>query len=243
LLMKMRKSGSKERLVENKKEKKMKFVQLKTIKAVGLGMIAALTLSSCGGSGAGVNPSIDGIVGPDVEFINGRVVLSMVFKNLQIDGGATIPVPKYPNSSVQVGPDFQSAGTLLVLTISATDFIKDKGTLFNPQTLPGGRPVPSVAAGSLPAIAVQVPQLFNTVFYVGPSVLGFFVPFNKLDLAGSILTFRFHNKAGEAVGILGLVGSDSTGKNAGILAMIRADLIGILKKPSTSTMASLAARY
>ena len=221
----------------------MKFVQLKNMKAMGLAVVAAITLSACGGTGAGVNPSIDGIVGPDVELVNGRLVLSMVFKNLQIDGGATIPIPKYPNSSVQVGPDFQSAGTLLVLTVSVTDFLGDKGTFFNPQTLPGGRPVPSVASGSLPAVAIQVPQLFNSVFYVGPQVLGFFVPFNKLDLAGSILTFRFHNKAGEAVGILGLVGSDSTGKNAGILAMIRADLIGILKKPSASTLASLAAKY
>lgn len=221
----------------------MKFVQLKNMKAMGLAVIAAITLSACGGTGAGVNPSIDGVVGPDVELVNGRLVLSMVFKNLQIDGGATIPIPKYPNSSVQVGPDFQSAGTLLVLTVSVTDFLGDKGTFFNPQTLPGGRPVPSVASGSLPAVAIQVPQLFNSVFYVGPQVLGFFVPFNKLDLAGSILTFRFHNKAGEAVGILGLVGSDSTGKNAGILAMIRADLIGILKKPSASTLASLAAKY
>jgi hypothetical protein len=221
----------------------MKYVQLKNMKAMCLGVMAAVTLSACGGSGSGVNPSIDGIVGPDVELVNGRLVLSMVFQNLSIDGGATIPIPKYPNSSVQVGPDFQSSGTLLVLTVNVTDFLGDKGTLFDPQTLPGGRPIPSVAAGVLPAVAIQVPQLFNSVFYVGPQVLGFFVPFNKLDLAGSILTFRFHNKAGAAVGIIGLVGSDATGKNAGILAMIRADLIGILKAPSASTMAALARKY
>jgi len=217
----------------------MKLVQLKKAAVAGLTVAMAITLTACGGSGKGVNTKIDGISGPDVELVNGRLVLSMVFNNLAIDGGATIPIPKYPNSSVQVGPDFQSAGTLLVLTVSVSDFIKDKGTAFNPQTLPGGRPLPSVAAGSLPAIAIQVPQLFNSVFYVGPEVLGFFVPFQKLDLAGSILTFRFHTKAGEPVGVLGLVGSDAQGKNAGILALIRADLVGIFKKPSSSTLAAL----
>jgi hypothetical protein len=219
----------------------MKLV--KNMKVASLMALVAITLTGCGGSGKGVNTKIDGITGPDVELVNGRLVLSMVFNNINVDGGATIPIPKYPNSSVQVGPDFQSSGTLLVLTVNVADFIKDKGTFFDPQTLPGGRPLPSVAAGKLPAVAVQVPQLFNSVLYVGPEVLGFFVPFQKLDLAGSILTFRFHNKAGEAVGILGLVGSDAQGKNAGILALMRADLLGIFKKPSASVLAKLDAQF
>ena len=219
----------------------MKFVQLKKFAGASLAVLMAITLTACGGAGSGKNPVIQGVTGPDVEVVNGRLVLSMVFQNIHIDGGATIPIPKYPNSSVQVGPDFQSAGTLLVLTISVTDFLGDKGTFFNPQTLPGGRPLPGIAAGVIPAVAIQVPQLMNMVFYVGPEVLGVFVPFNKLDLQGAIVSFRFYNKAGDPVGMLSLVGSDAGGKNAGILAMVRADLAGILKKPSSSTLAKLAA--
>jgi len=221
----------------------VKLVQLKKTAFAGLAVLMAITFTACGGSGSGVNPKIEGVTGPDVELVNGRVVLSMVFNNVSIDGGATIPIPKYPNSSIQVGPDFQSAGTLLVLTINVADFLGDKGQFFDPQTLPGGRPIPSVAAGVLPAVAIQVPQIFNTVFYVGPEVLGFFVPFKKLDLAGSIISFRFHNKAGEPVGILSLVGSDASGQNAGILAMMRADLMGIFKKPSASTLAAWSQLY
>lgn len=217
----------------------MKLVQLKKMAVAGLAFAMAATFTGCGGASKGVNTTIDGVTGPDVELVNGRLILSMVFNTIKIDGGATIPIPRYPNSSVQVGPDFQSDGTLLVLTVSVSDFLGDKGTFFNPQTLPGGRPLPSVASGVLPAVAIQVPQLFNSVFYVGPEVLGFFVPFKKLDLAGSILTFRFHNKAGDPVGIIGLVGSDAQGKNAGILAMMRADLLGIFKKPSAATLAKL----
>lgn len=209
----------------------------------GLAVAMAITVTACGGKGSGLNPQIEGVVGPDVELVNGRLVLSMVFNNVAIDGGATIPIPKYPNSSLQVGPDFQSNGTLLVLTISVTDFIGDKGQSMNPQTLPGGRPIPSVASGVMPALALRIPQLFNSVLYVGPEVIGFFVPFKKLDLAGSIVSFRFYNKNQEPVGILSLVGSDAQGENAGILAMMRADLLGIFKKPSASQMRALAKLY
>lgn len=205
----------------------------------GLAVLVAISFTACGGRGSGLNPEIAGVTGPDVELVNGRLMLSMVFNNVSVDGGATIPIPKYPNSSVQIGPDFQSAGTLLVLTISTTDFLGDKGASLNPQALPGGRPLPSVAAGVMPAIALQIPQLFNTVLYVGPEIIGFFVPFKKLDLAGSILSFRFYNKGGDPVGILSLVGSDAAGLNAGILAMMRADLLGILKAPSAAKLARL----
>jgi hypothetical protein len=218
----------------------MKAVTLKKIAITSLAMIVAATsLSGCGGTGAGVNTKIDGITGPDVEVVNGRVILSMVFNNVAIEGGATIPVPKYPNSSVQVGPDFQSAGTLLTLTVNVDDFLGDRGTKFDPQTLPGGRPLPSVAAGSLPAVAMQIPQLFNAVFYVGPEVIGFFVPFEKIDLAGSMVTFRFYNKQGASVGIVSLVGSDANKKNAGVLALMRADLLGIIKQTASMKASAL----
>ena len=221
----------------------MKLFNIKKAMLTSMAVIAALSMTACGGSGTGANPQIDGITGPDVEIVNGRLILSMVFQNVYVDGGVTIPIPKYANSSLQLGPDFLSDGTLLVLTISVPDFLGNLGQGLDPQSLPGGRPLPSVAAGALPAIALQVPQLFNTVLYVGPEVIGFFVPFKKLDIAGAILSFRFHNKNAEPVGILALVGSDANGANAGILAMMRADLLGIMKKPSASTMNALAKLY
>lgn len=192
-----------------------------------LGLAAVVTLSGCGGSSTGSNPTIDGVDGPHVSYVNGTVILSMTFQNIAIDGGATIPIPKYPNSTIQVGPDFQSGGTLLSLTVNATDFLGNQGKGLDPQTLPGGRALPGVAAGSLPAIAVQIPKLANTVLYFGPQVIGFFVPFSKLDLAGSIITYRFHNAAGEAVGNISLVGSDANGANAGLLMLMDPSLLGL----------------
>lgn len=201
---------------------------MKKLKGLFILAVTAAFLSSCGGSGT--NPTIDGVVGPNVNLLNGVVTVSMVFENIIIDGGATIPIPKYPNSFFQIGPDFQSGGTLLSLSVNAEDFLGNQGAGLDPQTLPGGRPLPGVAAGSLPAIAVAIPQLKNSVLYFGPAVMGLFVPFDGLDLAGSIVTFRFHNKEGAPVGNISLVGSDASGDNAGILMLMDPDLLGIRGK-------------
>lgn len=189
-------------------------------------IVVSVSLVGCGGSGVGLNPEIDGVVGPNVEFSGEYMQLSMVFTSLELEGGLTLPIPEHPNSSLSIGPDFQSNGTLLTLAISVRDFGID-GQLLDPTRLPGGRPLPGVAAGELPAAAIQVPQLFDTIFYVGPKILGFFVPtdFLNLDAAqGAILTFKFYSTEGKRIGNLSLVGSDSNKENAGILVLINIDL-------------------
>ena len=214
----------------------MKFIHAKKIVTACLAVVMAAALTACGGSGSGSNPTIDGIDGPHVEFTNGMIMLSMVFKNIHIDGGATIPIKKYPNSSLQVGPDFQTDGTLLTLTVSAPDFLGNQGQGLDPQKLPDGRPLPSVAQGQLPAIALQVPKLNNAVFYVGPTVIGFFVPFS-LDLGGGIVTFRFYNNENKPVGTLSLVGAAAgSNQKSGLLALLSADLMGIIHKKAGSSL-------
>lgn len=192
-----------------------------------LAILSVLVLTACGGSGSGSNPKIDGIDGPHVSVVNGSVFLSVVFKNMAIDGGATIPIPKYPGSTFQIGPDFQSGGTLLSMAIAVPDFLGNQGAGLDPQTLPGGRMLPGVASGSLPAIAVEIPSFHNSVLYVGPSVIGMFTPFKGLDMAGSIVTFRFYGSDNNAVGNLSLVGSDASGENSGLLVLMDPSLLGI----------------
>lgn len=189
----------------------------------------ALVLGGCKGENGGPteNPQIDGIRGPNVTLVNGFVILSMAFDNVTIDAGATIPIPQYPHSSIQVGPDFQTGGLLVSLNMSVVDFLGNHGEGMDPQSLPGGRPLPGVINGALPAAAVRLPVLNNAIFYVGPEVIGFFVPFSQLDLQGIILTFRFFDDAKNPVGTLSLVGHDANGQNSGILALMHADLLGI----------------
>lgn len=189
-------------------------------------MIVSVGLVGCGGDGSGLNPEIDGVVGPNVEFSGEYMQMSMVFKTLKLDGGLTLPIPEFPNSSLSIGPDFQSDGTLLTLAVSVKDFGVDDD-LLDPTRLPGGRPLPGVASGELPAVALQIPQLFNTIFYVGKQIVGFFVPTDFLNLdviKGAILTFKFHNGEGKRIGNLSLVGGDENSENAGILILINVDL-------------------
>jgi len=192
-------------------------------------LIIVFSLSGCGGSPGGIveNPQIDGITGPNVALLNGSVIVSMIFHNITIDAGATIPIPRYPNSSFQLGPDFQTGGMLLALTLSIVDFLGNQGVGLDPKTLPGGRPLPGVAAGALPAIAVLIPVLRQSILYIGPSVIGLFVPFGKIDLEGIILTFRFFDTNKNPVGNLSLVGADGRGENSGLLALMSPGLLGI----------------
>jgi hypothetical protein len=200
-------------------------------------------LVGCGGSGGGgTNPTIDGVDGPYVEYTAGKVYFSMILKNVEAVGGAMIPIPKYPNSVLQIGPDFNSAGTLLMLTIDASDWLANKGNGFDPQKLPGGRDLPGVIGGQMPAFALVLPDFHNAVFYVGPEVIGFFMPFGHFDTSGAIISFRFYNKKNEPVGTLSLVGEDSDGKNCGLLALMNVDLLGIINGTDKKTLLQKFAR-
>lgn len=188
-----------------------------------LATIFSFSLVGCGGAGGGLNPEIAGVDGPNVEMIDGRFIMSMTFENISFDGGLTLPIPKYPNSSLAIGPDFESDGMLIVFTVAIEDFVNINDRFMDPQTLPGGRPLPGVAAGQLPALALKVPEVLDSVFYVGPKVLGLFVPFKRLDLKGGILTFRFHDTDGVRVGNISLVGQDQNKDNAGLLMLVNVD--------------------
>ncbi len=179
-------------------------------------------LPGCKGS----NTKIDGVDGPKAVYQNNVISISMIFKNLSIDAGASIPIPKYPNSSFQIAPDLQSGGTLLSLSISVPDYLNVGGAGLDPQALPGGRPLPGVDGGALPAIAVKIPALNNSVLYVGPDVIGLFVPF-RVNTNGAIITSRFYNDDGDRIGNLSLVGADANGENSGILLLMDPTLIGI----------------
>ena len=87
-------------------------------------------------------------------------------------------------------------------------------TRLDPLSLPGGRAIPGVSEGALPAVAFSIDKLKNMAFYVGPKIFGIWIPLKKLDLQGAMITTRFYT--GETrVGNLSLVGSDQNGENAG----------------------------
>lgn len=196
---------------------------LKTTASLLLITTTALSLSSCGG-GSGKNVVIPGVDGPRLSIIENQMLLSLTLTEASIDGGARIPFPKMENSYIEVGPDLKSSGYLIQVGVNFNDLsalLKNEVNTIAPKALPGGRPLPGVVEGQLPAVALVVPKLNNLVFYVGPEIFGFFVPvqFPK-EMKGYMATFRFYDTDGSAIGNISVVGPDSANQNGGILVLL-----------------------
>jgi len=184
---------------------------------VSLALSLALFSASCG-SGSSFNLKIPGVQGPTVTLIEDKVLISMIFENLRLDGGLRYSIPQYPNSYMEISPDLQSGGTLLAAYVSLTDLFQGNLQLLPPQYLPGGRPLPGVATGRLPAVAFSIVNFYGITFYVGNNVFGMFVPF-KLDIGSAIVTARFY-VGSTRTGNISLVGPDANGENSGLLLLL-----------------------
>lgn len=182
-------------------------------------LVATLGVS-CGGDGSSArNIQIPGVIGPHVTLQQDNVMIAMVFENIQLDGGLRYAIPKYPNSYIEISPDLQSAGTLMAVSVSLDDVFDGGLQQLDPQRLPGGRALPGVKSGALPAVAFSIESFYNMAFYLGKDVFGVFVPIEGLGIGNSMLTARYY--IGESRGgNISLVGQDASGQNSGILLML-----------------------
>lgn len=193
-----------------------------TVKAIIMAIALSLFLVGCGGQQGTSNLQIPGVDGPKVMLASDSVLISAVFQNMMLDGGLRYAIPKYPNSYIEVGPDFQSGGTLMSVYVSLKDVFShiDGGlTLLEPQKLPGGRPLPGVLSGQLPAVAFSIEKFKNMSIYLGPKVFGVFIPLNVDIGVNNIITARYYINTKRG-GNLSLVGKDDKGENSGFLLLI-----------------------
>lgn len=183
----------------------------------------ALTLglfsTSCGNGTSASNITVPGINNMSVTLVQDNVLISMVFQSLQIDGGLRYNIPKYPNSYLEISPDLQSNGTLMSISVSLKDVFDTGLQALDPTTLPGGRPLPGVAGGRLPAVAFSIEKFKNIGFYLGPKLFGVFLPIKNLGIGSSIITARYYTGSNR-IGNISLVGEDANGENAGLLLML-----------------------
>jgi hypothetical protein len=135
-----------------------------------------------------------------------------------MDGGLRYNIPKYKYSYLEVSPDATSGGTLMTISISLQDIVGGGLDKLDPLKLPGGRNLPGVTGGSLPAVAFSIEKFNNMSFYLGKSVFGIFVP-AQIGVDGAIASFRYYVGT-KAAGTISLVGNDANGENSGILLML-----------------------
>lgn len=194
----------------------MKFIKFLPVLALSISMIL---FTSCGKNASGeTSLSIPGVDGPKLQLVGDQMLISIVFENIAVDGGLRYPIPKYPNSHIEIGPDFESNGTLMVVAVDLDDVFNGALQQLDAQSLPGGRALPGVASGRLPAVAFSIPKWKNMAFYLGPKLFGIFVPV-KINMQGAMITARFYVD-GSRQGNISLVGEDSNGDNGGFLLML-----------------------
>ncbi|PIK15274.1 hypothetical protein [Halobacteriovorax sp. JY17] len=200
------------------------FIHARKYSLVFLSLLGLLSFTSCKSESS--NIEIEGIDGPHVQLLEDNLLISMVVENMVLDGGLRYNIPKYPNSYVEISPDLQSSGTLLSVSVSLDDVFDDRLGNLDPQRLPGGRALPGVAGGQLPAVAFSIQKFHNMSLYVGPEVFGVFVPAD-LGIDGAIATFSYYMNDKKA-GNVSVVGNDQDGENGGILLLL--NMKGKLKK-------------
>ncbi|MBY0415097.1 MAG: hypothetical protein K2Q18_13080 [Bdellovibrionales bacterium] len=201
---------------------------------VAIATIATLGFTTSCGKNDSSNIDIAGVKGPTVSLLQDNMMISAVFENIQLDGGLRYNIPKYKYSFIEISPDLESAGTLMQVSISLKDIVDGKLDQLDPQQLPGGRPLPGVASGSLPAVAFTIEKFKNMSVYLGKDVFGIFLPVN-VGVEGAIASFRYYIGEKRA-GTVSLVGTDANGQNSGILLMldmkgqVKSQLMNVYKK-------------
>ncbi len=186
---------------------------------LSVALSAGILSTSCGDGTSASNIQVPGVNNMSVTLVQDNVLISMVMEGIQLDGGLRYNIPKYPNSYLEISPDLASSGTLMAISVSLKDVFDTSLQQLNPATLPGGRSLPGVAGGKLPAVAFSIEKFKNMGFYLGPKVFGVFIPVKTLGIGTSIITARYYTGSNR-IGNISLVGEDANGENAGILLML-----------------------
>lgn len=151
---------------------------------------------------------------PDVKLTFGDpVTLTIPLKGQEILVGVKLDIPDVTGAFVELIPQVGNTPASVFLSVPAKAFDSPDFRLRDPGTLPGGRPLPKVSEGKLPAVALVVPQWNNIVFYLGLEVAGLFVPTKGKDPDMQI-TFPISDNSGRQIGFITRIPQEN-GENGG----------------------------
>ena len=107
-------------------------------------------------------------------------------------------------------------------TFDPKDVENDDFRVVDPVTLPGGRPFPFTAGGTLPALAINVPDWWDMTFYGSTKLFGFFIPFNHQVEQDFAVRIRMN---GKSIGMMSLLRTDEQSGNTGFMIMFSLEQI------------------
>lgn len=152
---------------------------------------------------------------PDVRIAFGDpVTLTLPLKDLEITVGVRIPIKDLDGAFVELIPQMGNNPATVILSVPAATFDNPAFRLRDPATLPGGRPLPRIVEGKLPAIALEIPQWRHIVFYLGLETAAIFVPTKGKDPNVQI-TLPISDGSGRDIGFITRVPQDNSGQNGG----------------------------
>ena len=195
-------------------------MQRKGFSVLLLSLFIGLLGLACGKMGS--NIKIPGVSGPYFHMSEDYVQISTVFERLNLSTGVRYNIPEYQGSYIELGPDLQSSGTLLSINVKLENILDEDLLFMDPKKLPGGRPIPSISSGELPAMALHSRELSNLTFYLSKDVFGVFIPLDfGFDVGvNNILTSRYHSNSGLPIGTISLVGQDENDEHSGIFLLL-----------------------
>ncbi len=169
---------------------------------------------------------IPGVLGPTINVQDGKILITVELENIELQGGVTLPLRNMDNSTVTISPalsgDLLSSGTMIQVAFDVKDVENDNFRVVPNETLPDGRAFPFLIDGTLPALAVNVPQAKDMTFYASEKLFGFFLP---ISLPADF-NIGVHYKIkinGKSYGIVSLIHPNSQGEGAGVVVLLTLD--------------------
>lgn len=177
---------------------------LMSIKAMVLCLAIVLT-PSCGQQASDL-PEINGVKGPQFNVVDGQVLLTFKFLNMQVDAGLKVPIPKTTHSFMEFSPNMIDGGMMLQLYLDVEDLKKISVGVGDGNYLPDGRPLPGIPGGRLEDSLRIDTEWYDISFYYHKELFGLWIPVG-FETAG-ISGYWNVNMNAKRVGSLGIVGND-----------------------------------
>lgn len=184
---------------------------------------------------------------PDVQFpelkdikltFGDPVTLSIPLKGQNIKFGVKVQIPDLEGAYVELIPKIGDKAPVVFLSVPRDVFDNDKFRLRDPATLPGGRELPKVATGKLPAVALQVKEWNDVVFYLGFEVAGVFIPTKGKDPDLEI-TLPMSDNNGRQIGWWTRIPQDTAQSNGGYFISFNWNLVTTSPARRTAQCAGL----